>query len=309
MKPLLALLTFLALTQAVQAQYVYTIKADSVKLTGASCDSTELILLNHTQAVPGFLFNPGNGRTKFVHALQKLNDSTYLVGADTLKLIGHIRVGPLDSLTGSLNGLTVAGQTLIAESATSTTPGLVNLSNQTMGQGTKTFQSHVVLGVNNTGILGETVQNTSMDTLAALNTVNHARYMNGALDVDSAGNVQLKDTLRAAAPGIQLPINAPIFSTNNTSNTRASLMYFTGGATHLPQNTFFDMTVNVTGSTARYSGPLSNVGLMVNGTNGRLLSGSDLTSMMSTLTYSPKDRKSTRLNSSHQCLSRMPSSA
>jgi hypothetical protein len=66
------------------AQYVYTIKADSVKIT--NCDSAELILENHTQNVPGFLFNTGNGRTIFKRGAQKLNDSTYLIGADTLKL-------------------------------------------------------------------------------------------------------------------------------------------------------------------------------------------------------------------------------
>ena len=65
-----------------QGKYVYTIKADSVKIT--NCDSSELILENHTQGVPGFLFNAGNGRTIFKHAVQKLNDSLYLIGADTL---------------------------------------------------------------------------------------------------------------------------------------------------------------------------------------------------------------------------------
>jgi hypothetical protein len=34
--------------------------------------------------VPGFLFNTGNGRTIFKKALMQLDDSTYLVGADTL---------------------------------------------------------------------------------------------------------------------------------------------------------------------------------------------------------------------------------
>jgi len=38
-------------------QYVYTIKADSVKIT--NCDSAELIIENHTQGVPGFLYNTG----------------------------------------------------------------------------------------------------------------------------------------------------------------------------------------------------------------------------------------------------------
>jgi hypothetical protein len=72
----------ISLANTLFAQYVYTIKADSVKIT--NCDSAELILENHTQNVPGFLFNTGNGRTAFKHAAVRLNDSSYLVGADTV---------------------------------------------------------------------------------------------------------------------------------------------------------------------------------------------------------------------------------
>jgi hypothetical protein len=72
------------LVQQLSAQYVYTIKADSVKLT--ACDSTELIIENHSRGVPGFLYNKGNGRTEFRRVLVKLNDSTYLMGTDTLKV-------------------------------------------------------------------------------------------------------------------------------------------------------------------------------------------------------------------------------
>jgi hypothetical protein len=68
----------------VSAQYVYTIKADSVKIT--NCDSSELILENHTQGVPGFLFNTGNGRTQFKHGMVSLGSGSYLFGADTLNL-------------------------------------------------------------------------------------------------------------------------------------------------------------------------------------------------------------------------------
>src|SRR5258708_18493950 len=77
---------FSALT-CLKAQYVYTIKADSVKLT--NCDSSELIIENHTQNVPGFLFNNGNGRTSFKRGAQKLNDTSYLVGTDTIKWRGN----------------------------------------------------------------------------------------------------------------------------------------------------------------------------------------------------------------------------
>ena len=74
------------MTTYLRAQYVYTIKADSVRLTGP--DSSELIIENHTQAIPGFLFNTGRGRTRFQHGLIGVNDSTYLLGADTLRLSG-----------------------------------------------------------------------------------------------------------------------------------------------------------------------------------------------------------------------------
>ncbi len=67
-----------------QQKTTYTIKADSVKIT--NCDSSELIIENHTQAVPGFLFNTGNGRTVFKRALQSIGNSAYVIGADTLQL-------------------------------------------------------------------------------------------------------------------------------------------------------------------------------------------------------------------------------
>jgi hypothetical protein len=66
------------------AQYIYTIKADSVKITN-SCDTAELIIENHTQNVPGFLYNKGKGRTEFRRAAIKLNDTTYIIGGDTIK--------------------------------------------------------------------------------------------------------------------------------------------------------------------------------------------------------------------------------
>ncbi len=84
MKHILFLLIIMNLVDQLSAQYVYTIKADSVKLT--NCDSSELIIENHTQSVPGFLFNTGHGRTIFKRGAQKLTDSSYLIGADTLKL-------------------------------------------------------------------------------------------------------------------------------------------------------------------------------------------------------------------------------
>lgn len=81
----LLLLILMGIGQATFAQYVYPIKADSVLMTN-SCDTTELILENHTQNVPGFLFNKGQGRTEFRKMYQKINDSAFWIGGDTLKL-------------------------------------------------------------------------------------------------------------------------------------------------------------------------------------------------------------------------------
>jgi hypothetical protein len=67
----------------VQAQFVYKIKADSVKITNDSC-TAELILENSTKHVDGFLYNKGNGRTEFRKAVIKVNDSLYLIGGDSL---------------------------------------------------------------------------------------------------------------------------------------------------------------------------------------------------------------------------------
>jgi len=73
-----------ALVVSGRAQIVYPIKADSTRLFG--CDSNELIIENHTQNVPGFLFNTGKGRTVFKRGMVRLNDSQYVFGADTLNL-------------------------------------------------------------------------------------------------------------------------------------------------------------------------------------------------------------------------------
>ncbi|HLZ87237.1 MAG TPA: hypothetical protein VKQ52_08355, partial [Puia sp.] len=84
MRYVLFILILLFTLSGLRAQNVYTITADSVKLTG--CDSSELIIENHTRAVPGFLFNTGNGRTIFKRVMQKLSDSQYLLGPDTLQI-------------------------------------------------------------------------------------------------------------------------------------------------------------------------------------------------------------------------------
>ncbi|AEV99278.1 hypothetical protein A4D02_32270 [Niastella koreensis] len=100
MKKILFFLVLVCLDKALQAQYVYTIKADSVKITN-SCDTAELIIENHTQTVPGFLFNKGRGRTEFRRGLLRFNDSVFVIGGDTLRMNPWLQGGNRFGTTGT----------------------------------------------------------------------------------------------------------------------------------------------------------------------------------------------------------------
>ena len=89
MKRIMFLLALVCLEKTLHAQtprspYIYTIKADSVKITN-TCDTAELIIENHTQTVPGFLFNKGRGRTEF-RRISQFDDTTAVIGGDTIHL-------------------------------------------------------------------------------------------------------------------------------------------------------------------------------------------------------------------------------
>lgn len=87
MKSLFILFVLAGLGMCAQGQSKvgnYTINADTVTL--ASCDSTEFVLRNHTDTVPGFLFNTGKGKTIFKRGLQSLGSGGYILGADTLRV-------------------------------------------------------------------------------------------------------------------------------------------------------------------------------------------------------------------------------
>jgi hypothetical protein len=93
-----------------QEKYIYTIKADSVKITN-SCDTAELIIENHTQTVPGFLFNKGRGRTEFRRGMITLNDSLYLIGPDTLNIYkGRVSVTASNGLTATDGNVKLGGE-------------------------------------------------------------------------------------------------------------------------------------------------------------------------------------------------------
>lgn len=101
MKKLLSLLVLVCMEKALHAQYIYTIKADSVKITN-SCDTAELIIENHTQTVPGFLYNKGRGRTEFRRGMIRTSDSVIVIGGDTLKINPWLQGGNRFGTTGIL---------------------------------------------------------------------------------------------------------------------------------------------------------------------------------------------------------------
>lgn len=105
MKYIPVLVALLLSVSLLHAQQVYTIKADSVKMTNSS-SAAELIIENHTQAVPGFLYNKGRGRTEFRRALVQLSDSSYSVGGDTIKILSsanYVKINPSIVQPGSYN--------------------------------------------------------------------------------------------------------------------------------------------------------------------------------------------------------------
>ncbi|WP_205511885.1 hypothetical protein [Longitalea arenae] len=106
MKRIVFVLALVCLEKTLHAQqpYIYTIKADSVKITN-NCDTAELVIENHTQNVPGFLFNKGRGRTEFRRGLLKLTDSVYIVGGDTLRMNPWLQGGNRFGSTGVLGTL------------------------------------------------------------------------------------------------------------------------------------------------------------------------------------------------------------
>lgn len=166
MKFVLLLLGCIAANLYCHAQYVYTIKADSVKLSSA-CDSTELILMNHTQGINGFLYNTGNGRTVFQRGALKLSDSTFLIGADTLKIPqpqGFVLLNPGTAQSGNPD---ISGSFTVT--GTNTTNGMsVATQKAVAGYLGITSNSELNASIGDTGSLDFSKIATSINTPAAI---------------------------------------------------------------------------------------------------------------------------------------------
>lgn len=102
------------------AQFTYKIKADTLLVTNDSC-SAEFALENSTKSIKGFLYNYDKGRTKFVPSLTKINDTTYVIGVDTMKLRatsvdawrlnGNTGTNPATNFVGTTNAVGLAFRT------------------------------------------------------------------------------------------------------------------------------------------------------------------------------------------------------
>ena len=178
------------------AQNVYTIKADSVKIT--NCDSAELIIENHTQNVSGFLFNTGNGRTVFKKGLSRINDSLYLIGPDTLKVLTADKTWLVNGNAGTVDGTNFIGTTdnvPLNFRVNNITAGKINSSHITVlgyqaGQantaGGLTAFGYNALKANTTGIA-----NTAFGDLAlSANTIGqeNTAFGSGALESNTGGS-------------------------------------------------------------------------------------------------------------------------
>jgi hypothetical protein len=105
----LSVLLLILLNQASgQIQTHLQVIQDSVRLTNG-----EFILRNNTSSVNGFLYNTGNGITAFKHGLLKIDDTTYIIGSDTL------------NIKGSANNVTLSGtQTITGDKTFASLPSL-----------------------------------------------------------------------------------------------------------------------------------------------------------------------------------------
>ncbi len=77
---------FLLLFTALRAQKkIIQLKADSVRIF-SNCDTAELILENRTRSIlNGVLTNKGDGVTEFRKIMQRLGDTAFVIGGDTLE--------------------------------------------------------------------------------------------------------------------------------------------------------------------------------------------------------------------------------
>lgn len=105
LRSLVALVCMFISAVPLHAQYVYKIKADTVRIYN-TCDTAELVLQNRTQNVAGFLYNKGQGVTEF----RPLSDS-FILNQNSSKQTANFSISGSGAVDGSLN----AGTWMVAK--------------------------------------------------------------------------------------------------------------------------------------------------------------------------------------------------
>lgn len=162
---LLSIFTFVLLSATAQVQT--QVIGDSVFIHG-NTGKSELILQNSTDLINGFLFNRGAGRTEFRHALIKIDDSTYLVGVDTL----HIASNPNGSQASNAWNISgnvgmIAGTNFIG--TIDNTELMFKVNNILAGRTGKGSFSNTSFGAKSQPITGTGDFNASFGSLASAN--------------------------------------------------------------------------------------------------------------------------------------------
>lgn len=162
---LLSTFTFAQLTATAQVQT--QVIGDSVFMH-SNTGKSELILQNSTDTVNGFLFNNGAGRTAFRHALIKIDDSTYLIGGDTLHIFSNTNGSQaLNAWNVSGNLGMVAGTNFIG--TIDNTELMFKVNNILAGRTGKGSFSNTSFGAQSQPINGTGDFNASFGSLASAN--------------------------------------------------------------------------------------------------------------------------------------------
>jgi hypothetical protein len=94
MNRILFLFVFSLITVSVFSQSTLPLTADTIKMYKRDGSPAELLLKNGTKDTIGFLFNTGDGKTVFRRGAIRVNDTTYLIGMDTLYIKKMVESDP-----------------------------------------------------------------------------------------------------------------------------------------------------------------------------------------------------------------------
>jgi len=243
---------FTSVVILVNAQVQTQVIGDSV-FVHSNTGTSELILQNSTDTVNGFLFNKGAGRTEFRKALIKINDSTYLVGADTLHL------NNAGTTAWSLTGNAGTSPSVNFLGTTDNTPLNFRVNNALAGSLGTITNNNVSFGTLSLPNTSTGIQNTALGGLAlGKNTtgVGNAATGYGTLYNNTSGNYNTSIgylSLDSNTVGIDNTANGAFALSlnttgiNNTANGAGALYVNTTG-NHNTSDGYLSLSSNTTGN-------------------------------------------------------------